>query len=607
MSDAFDFANPPFDRLGAAERDKVRAATDIAYYRAGEALVRPGQPMEHLFVVLKGLVAVKEGDEVVTVHGSGDAFGAMALLHGKDPQLFEAQEETLCHLLPKQLVLDLCRGNARFEQFFTHSISERIAARAEAASARGMAGFMVAKVGEAYLHPPLIVPGDTGLRDAALAMKRDKATSLLVEAGDGRIGILSGTDIRDAAVIDGQPLDAAVEHFATFDTITVDADEFLFNAQVLMTRHGIRRLPVLRDGAVIGVLELIDLLGYMSSHSHLVAVQIDRACSVDDLRKAAQSLGPLLQGLHGSGVKIRFIAEMVSDLSRKIQRKLFELLAPADLLENACLIVMGSEGRGEQIAKTDQDNALILRDGLDPNSVRAVCERFTDAMISFGYPPCPGAMMVRNPDWTKTESAFADDIYHWIVAPGEKAFLNLAAFIDAAAVAGDPTMLDRLKTTMHQRMSDSAVFLSHFARPVLAFDTPIGFFHQLLLERGDHKGELDVKKGGIFPVVHGIRTLALERRLTAANTFDRIKALADINALDPETAEDLTEALQFLMEMRLHARLQKGAMDGTGTGADDYIRADHLSKLQHDALKDSLLIVKQFKQLLSHHFRLGAF
>ncbi len=42
--------------------------------------------------------------------------------------------------------------------------------------------------------------------------------------------------------------------------------------------------------------------------------------------------------------------------------KLFNMLAPKTLLGNSCLIVMGSEGRGEQILKTDQDNALILSD-----------------------------------------------------------------------------------------------------------------------------------------------------------------------------------------------------------------------------------------------------
>ena len=40
--------------------------------------------------------------------------------------------------------------------------------------------------------------------------------------------------------------------------------------------------------------------------------------------------------------------------------KLFRILAPENLINSSCLVVMGSEGRGEQILKTDQDNALII-------------------------------------------------------------------------------------------------------------------------------------------------------------------------------------------------------------------------------------------------------
>ncbi|MFA7430730.1 MAG: putative nucleotidyltransferase substrate binding domain-containing protein [Rhodospirillaceae bacterium] len=606
MSKTFDFSVPPFDRLTKAERDKVSAAVDILYMRPGEQPICPGQPVEHLYVVIKGLLAEKEDGEVVTVHGAGDLIGATALVHGTDPALCEVQEEVLAHIVPKQLILDLCGRNAAFETFFTQSVADRLAARAMTESTRGMASFMVSKVGQSYLRPPIVVDGATSLREAALRMKQDHATSLLVRHEDGRMGVLTGTDLRDASLIENLPPSAPVANCATFALLCVDEDEFLFNAQVMMTKHGVRRLPVQREGTIVGILELTDLLSYMSSHSTLVATRIDRATSIDDLRAASESLGPLLQGLHGSGVKIRFIAEMVADLSRKIQRKLFEFLVPQELRLKACLVVMGSEGRGEQIAKTDQDNALILADDVDPDSVRDLARTFTQAMLDFGYPPCPGGMMVSNPEWTRTESQFRAEIHGWIVQPGEKSFLNLAAFVDGEAVAGDPMLLARLRATLFGRLTDSQGFLAHFAKPTLMFDTPIGFFHQILVEKGAHKGEIDIKKGGIFPIVHGVRALALEKHLHEASTFDRIEALRDVGLFDRDFAADLQEAFAFLLEMRLHGRLVKGMVEDAGNG-DNYVRADSLSKLQHDALKDSLLIVRRFKDLVSHHFRLGAF
>ncbi|CCG09652.1 putative nucleotidyltransferase substrate binding domain-containing protein [Pararhodospirillum photometricum] len=599
----FDFGGPPFDALTPSERDKLQGGVDIAYFKQGERLTGPDRPGEALFVILKGLVAERDGDDLLTVHGAGDCVGAMALLHGAPPHVSEAQEETIAHVLPRQLVLDLCRANPRFERFFATSLGDRLAAHAQTQQVRGMAGFMVARVQEAYLHPPLTVPASTSLRSAAVLMKEHRATSLLVEAEDGRLGVLSGSDLRDAVFIRDLAPTAPVGVCATFRTVFVEADDFLFSAQILMTRHGIRRLPVRRDGKIIGVLEMIDLLGHMSSHAHLVAQRVDRAQSIDDLAGAARALEPLVQGMNGSGVPVRDVARLVSDLSRKLQTKLFALLvaetAP-DLAEGmSCLVVMGSEGRGEQLTKTDQDNALILRDGGDPVAVRGLCQRFTEAMVSFGYPLCPGAMMVSNPAWTQDETAFRHDLLGWITQPSETGFLNLAAFLDAEAVAGDVNLLAGLKNEVFERLRGNNAFLSLFARPVLAFDTPIGFFHQLVVDRSEAGGGLDVKKGGIFPVVHGVRALALEYGVTETNTFDRIKALNALGRLEDTVAADLGEALQALMTLRL-ARAGR-------EGADTRIEAGALSKAQHDALRDALLVVKRFKALLSHHFHLGAF
>ena len=55
-----------------------------------------------------------------------------------------------------------------------------------------------------------------------------------------------------------------------------------------------------------------------------------------------------------------------------------------------CLLVLGSEGRREQLLKTDQDNALVVDDDLDWPELDATMARFTEAMGEVGYPPCAG-------------------------------------------------------------------------------------------------------------------------------------------------------------------------------------------------------------------------
>ena len=607
MPVALDFSIPPLELLTAEERRKLAAAADIAFLQPGEVLIRAGELPAHLYLIVKGLVSERTGEDVITVHGAGDLVGTGALV-APAPTTAEVRQETIAQLLPRPLLLDLCRGNPDFEAYFAQRLGERLAARAAQEAARGMAPLMMAKVGEAFLQPPIIVPGATPMQAATLRMDAEKATSLLVRCADDTLGIVTDSDLARAALVHALPFDTPIEQVASFPAVTIDHDAFLFRAQLQMTQHGVRHMPVLRDGAVIGVLELIDLLGHMSSRSYLVMAEIERATSIEELGRAAAAIAPLLDALHATGMKIRAIAEMISDLNRSILRRLFGFLAPPNLLANACLIVMGSEGRGEQLARTDQDNALIIADGagIDDATLRAVCTRFTETLIGFGYPRCPGNMMVSNPQWAQRESSFRSNIDSWLERPSGESFLNLAALTDAAVVAGDPALLERLRHHLFASIGNAGGFLSHFARPVLQFDTPIGFFHQILLGHGDRAGEIDLKKGGLFPIVHGVRALALEHRIDAVSSFARIEALATAGALERDVAEDLAEALEYLMALRLRAHLAK-ERGGPGMAGDNCVRAQDLSRLQQDGLRDSLRIVKRFKERITYHFRLGAF
>ena len=118
-------------------------------------------------------------------------------------------------------------------------------------------------------------------------------------------------------------------------------------------------------------------------------------------------------------------------------KKLYHLVVPEELQKNACLIVMGSEGRNEQIIKTDQDNALVIKDGIDVELYRPYMEKITAHLIDFGYPPCEGNIMVSNPFWCKTVSEYKNETAKWIESPDMQDYMDLAIFFDSFAVAGD--------------------------------------------------------------------------------------------------------------------------------------------------------------------------
>lgn len=593
----------PFNQLPAAELARLTTALKVGHFHAGEVLCEAGAIPAFLYLIMDGCVQEMDGEAVVSIYSTEDVFDARALLEGKSKHRFVVSEPTRCFRLPRAVFLQSVQSYPQLAEFYNQKISQRLAAMHGPEESQELAGFTIAKIQDAYIHPPLFIAADTSIHAAAVTMKAHKTNSLLVrsagEAGN-EVGIVTATDLREAAIIQRQSVDEPVGPLATYNLICMEPDDFLFNALLRMTRHNINRL-VIREGEQIhGILEQIDLLSYLSNHSHMIALQIERATSKDDLKWASRDLIGVIRDLHGKGIKIRYIMQLVSELNKKMLRKLFHLLAPPELLANSCLLVLGSEGREEQVMKTDQDNALILRDGFSHPDLERITQEFTDSLIEFGYPRCPGNIMVSNPYWTKSATAFKDELFQWIVHPGRESFLQFAIFYDAMAVAGDDSLLRDVKERMHTLLGDHRSFYSQFARATVAFETPLGFFTNFVLEKS--RAELDIKKGGIFPIVHGIRSLALEYRLPQTNTIDRIRALDQQCLFDSSFGIELIEAFAYMSTLRTKAGLNKLAQ---GLPQDNYLNPKDLNKLERELLRDSLKIVNEFKKFISYHFKLA--
>jgi CBS domain-containing protein len=611
----------PFSQLPEAELERLAREMTVGHYRAGEVLLKAGERPNFLYIVIDGTVwevddepvpldpaeatpeTAKNGDRsllcVTSFYAAEDSFDAKALQEGASKRSFMVNEPTRCFRLPRERFLQTVRSYPEFAKFYDLRITQRLAVGRDAEDLRELSAFTVAKIGDVYIHPPIYVTAETSIHQTALAMKANKTNSVLVRWGD-EIGIVTATDLREAAIVQRRSLDAPIGTLATYDLIGMAPDDFLFNALLRMTHHNINRL-VIRDGATIhGILEQIDLLSYLSNHSHLIALQIERAQSRDELKWASQDLVNVIRDLHHQGTKIRYIMQLVSELNKKVLRKLFELLAPPELLDNACLLVLGSEGREEQVLKTDQDNALILRDGFTHPDLERITHEFTDCLIDFGYPRCPGNIMVSNPYWAKSVAAFKNELFEWIVRPTSESFLQFAIFFDAMSVAGDDNLLRHVKDHMYRLLSDHRSFYSQFAKATVAFETPLGFFTNFVMEK--NRNELDLKKGGIFPIVHGIRSLALEYRLPQSNTVDRITALSQRNLFRSSFGTELIEVFTHLSTLRVKAGLNKIQQ---GLPQDNYLNPNELNKLERELLRDSFKIVNEFKKFIGYHFKLG--
>ena len=102
------------------------------------------------------------------------------------------------------------------------------------------------------------VRADATLRQAAEEMCRHRVGSLLVFDGGSLLGIVTERDVLKA--VGGGDAEARVEDLMTRDPETIDADEPLERAAVLMLHGGFRHLPVAEGGEIVGVLSMRDLM-----------------------------------------------------------------------------------------------------------------------------------------------------------------------------------------------------------------------------------------------------------------------------------------------------------------------------------------------------------
>jgi CBS domain-containing protein len=180
--------------------------------------------------------------------------------------------------------------------------------------------------------------------------------------------------------------------------------------------------------------------------------------------------------------------------------------------------------------------------------------------------------------------------------------MALAIFIDAHAVAGDASLLATVRAEVDSLVSADDALLGRFAAAIDSFpDASGGWWNRLLLIGEQDTQTLDLKKAGIFPIVHGVRSLALRDHVQATGSVARLEALVAIGRLPAEFATDLADSLHFLMALRLEAGLAE--LD-TGRAVSGGVRTDKLSSLQRDLLKDALAVVKRFKVLVRHQFHL---
>ncbi len=585
--------HPPFDRLSAAELRLIEESLDIAFVPRGTRILeRGGARSLHLHFIRKGAVRLERDGQLVQALEEGDSFGFPSLIGRTHPHAdVVASEDTLVYRIP-QRVFDRLMEVPAFSEFFLLDLSERLRL-ASSVDPLPLARDLASPAEGVSPRDPVFVPPDATVGDAARVMRERRVSSVLVDGGTP--GILTDRDLRSRVLAEGLGPGTPVARVMTRPIRTLPAEAALFEALLFMLQHDVHHAPLERAGRIVGMVTDTDLLRLQASHPlHL----LQRLGAPEDPSRYADDLASMVAEVARGGLDAVRIGRIVSRLNDALVGRILRA-AEADLGPPPCpyaWIVFGSEGRMEQALLTDQDNALIYRE-VTPGAEAYFAElakRGVDGLLAARFPPCRGGFMATG--WRKPLDAWIGLFRGWIETPEPRALMEASNFFDFRRVHGDLS-LEPLEGILAGSGREK-LFLAHLARCAVQFRPPLGLFRQIR----DEEGGVDLKRGGIIPIVSLGRLYALEAGSTARPTLDRLDAAAKAGALSPAGAATLGEALRFLLDLRLRAQLEALR---EGRAPDNVARLESLSPLDRRHMKDTFLAVREIQEATELRYAVG--
>ncbi|PLX79913.1 MAG: signal transduction protein [Desulfuromonas sp.] len=451
-------------------------------------------------------------------------------------------------------------------------------------------------------------PNDT-VKDVAKVMRGMRISSMIVCEANNPIGILTDRDLRNKVIAEGlDPNMVLALDIMNSPLITVREDDFLFEALYRISKHAIHRICVVdADNRLSGIITISDIMRLQAHSPQKLVRDIDEATSLEELSNYHGQIQNLVIHLVDSGVATRELIRMIAMLNDQLLLRLIALLRAgpfSNLPEGFAFVVLGSEGRQEQTLTTDQDNAIIYSDDLSPAEISRIedfSEKLIDSLIEIGVPPCPGGIMAKNEFWRRSSSEWEAALNHWLFNPVPENILNASMFFDMRTVYGDPQLELDIKQHLTEHFQKEQLFLARFADNINGFKPPLSLFGGIKVEHSEeHRGQLDIKKAGIFAITEGIKTLAMEAGIMRGGTRERIEALIKEGVLKKELAADLEATYNFLVFLRLRCQVDRIRV---GEEPSNYITLSKLNHMEKGRLKLAFEQVNDFQEFLRVHFR----
>ena len=630
-------AHPPFDAVGADELARVAGVTETEEFPAGKTIFSQGTgPVGYLRVVGSGAVEIIHDGQVLDLLGPGELFGHASMLSGL-PTGFEARaaEDTLCYRIPADVIGPLL-ARPDFLRFIARSI----------VGGRTGGGERVAPVDpvrrpvETLIRTlPLVCPANEPVREAAKRMTADRASAILVRSGR-TLGIVTDHDLRSRVVAAGVSPDTPVSAIMSAPAYTVGAGSLVGDVLLEMLERGVHHVPVLSaTGEVLGVVDGGDLIAAEARRPFLLRHAVDVATSVADLAAAAAGLNPMIIALHDARVAAEHVAAIRCVVMDALTRRLIEL-AVAEAGEPPApftWFALGSLARRETVPSSDVDSALAWQDSGDGRAegdyVARVARAVDEGLRTCGLQPDAHGASASNPLFARSLSSWraaAEDLSK--NPTREKALILVSVIADSRplwgcgpgtsmggtrtggaegtgaggagrAGAGEAGTSVSVADTLWQARGRPDL-LRLLARFALQFHPPTGFLRDFVVEHsGERRGQLDIKHGGMIPIVDLARWAGMAAGAVGCSTVDRLRAAEAAGTLDSPDAHTLIEAFGFIFSLRLDHQVEQLRR---GEAPDDFIDPKTLNPLARSYLREAFRAVASVQSGLAAELSLGS-
>ncbi|MBL4671873.1 MAG: cyclic nucleotide-binding/CBS domain-containing protein [Arenicella sp.] len=564
-----------------------------------------------LFVVRAGVFDVRaaEGDLIDRV-SEGGFFGFVSLLTGKNTNhQLHVVEDGLLYKLDEASFKQLRNQSTEFDHFFNQAFEQRLRV---GLSRRPENIALATPISEVMSSTLISVAPNVSIKQAAKLMNsHDIASLTIIDEQQQLVGIFTDKDCRKRVVAEGFDVNADISKAMTPKPISIDKAAMVHEATILMIRHQIKHLPVTSQGKPVSMITLSDLIRLQRSDPVLIISDIHRADSIEQLQALSEQIPELLLQLIKQDVRADDLGRILTTMTSTLTRHLITL-AQRQLGTEPCPFVwlaFGSQGRQDQSAKSDQDNALLLDNTAtkqDDAYFKSLAEFVNKGLDACGYIYCPGDIMAQNPEWRLSLDSWSSTFYDWITQPSQKALMHTSIFFDMRPIftsTGAETLFTELQDKVLVWAQENSIFQTLLCSNALGLTPPLGFLKQLVVDTsGEQKHTFDIKKRGVMPINDIARIHSLAGGIKAVNTRDRLNALIEQKLLTETDGNNLLDALEFISHQRL---IHQGEQLKRSQEPDNHLNPNDFSQLATRQLKDAFKVVRDAQRGLKLKYQSG--